>query len=248
MEFKKYFFISILLLNIFLYQCGRDENSNQYTYIASQIESNIKVDGVLDENAWENIEKITLKINKTGEVVSDNSIMTWVKACYDEQNFYIAFECNDPDIWSEYTKRDEHLWKNEVVEVFVDTDDNPNTYYEIEVSPKNVLFDAYVVKPAQIDVDDIIKFDMQGIQTAVSVDGTLNMREDIDRKWTVEIAILFADMNKEEGRINSDSESWRLNFYRINRDMDQESIGYAWSPTAANFHVPSKFGVLKFQK
>lgn len=245
---KKQFRFTFLLLFIFLYQCNKGENSNQYIYNTSYIESDIKVDGVLDENDWKNIAKISLKINKTGEVVNDNSILTSVMACYNDRYFYIAFECNDADIWSEYTKRDEHLWKNEVVEVFIDTDDSPNTYYEIEVSPKNVLFDAYVVQPDQIDVDDIIKFDMHGIKTAVSVDGTLNNRKDIDKKWTVEIAIPFAGMNKESARIESDLKTWRVNFYRINRDREDKSVGFAWSPTAKNFHVPSKFGILNFHK
>ncbi|MFC1784686.1 carbohydrate-binding family 9-like protein [Candidatus Neomarinimicrobiota bacterium] len=242
------FQITFLLVGIFLYHCSKHEISDQYIYLTSYIESNIIVDGVLDDNDWKNIEKISLKFNKTGDVVSDNSIMTSVKACYNEQYLFIAFECNDADIWSEYTKRDEHLWKNEVVEVFIDTDDSPNTYYEIEVSPKNVLFDAYVVQPDQIDVDDIIKFDMHGIKTAVSVDGTLNNRNDIDKKWTVEIAIPFAGMNKESAMIESDLKAWRVNFYRINQVKEEESVGFAWSPTAKNFHVPSKFGILKFDK
>jgi len=246
MRLKKYILFVLLLLSIFLLQCSMDEKPDQYTYTASFAESNIDIDGVLDENIWKNSETVSLKINETGEDVSDSSIMTWVKTCYDKQNFYIAFECNDTDIRSEFSNRDDHLWENDAVEIFIDTDGTLNTYYEIQVSPKNVLFDAHLEIPTKTDDDEIITFDAEGIQTAVSVDGTLNMMEDIDKKWTVEIAIPIAELNEEIAII--DSGSWRMNFFRMNHDLKGERPELGWSPTYGDFHDPSKFGVLKFSR
>lgn len=246
MKLKKYFLFTFLLLSIFLLQGSMDEEPDQYTYIAFFAESNINIDGVLDEDAWKNSERVALKFNETGEEVSDSSIMTWIRTCYDEQNFYIAFECNDSDIWSEFSDRDDHLWENDAVEIFIDTDGILNTYYEIQVSPKNVLFDAHLEIPTKTNDDEIIAFDVAGIQTAVAVDGTLNMREDTDKKWTVEISIPMADLTEEKASIESGT--WRINFFRMNHDLKGERPELGWSPTYGDFHIPSKFGVLKFSR
>jgi len=203
---------------------------------------------VLDESVWERAETLTLKTNKTGKSVEDEAIKTWTKSCHDGQNLYIAFECNDPDIWSNYTERDESLWKQEVVEVFIDTDNNPDTYIEIEVSPYNVLFDSYIEKPANIDIAQTAEFNLSGIQTAVQIEGTLNNKADIDKKWTVEIAVPFRELMGNSEKLNFEETQWKINYYRINRDRNDQSSWYAWSPTVSNFHVPRKFGLLKFGK
>lgn len=242
-----YFVIICFLLCLLVVNCVRKDPLSEYSYVATRCDEGIIVDGVLEETAWKNAEALTLKRNKTGEAVENETIMTWTKTCHDGQNLYIAFSCNDPDIWSNYTKRDEHLWKHEVVEVFIDTDDDPNTYVEIEVSPRNILFDSYIVVPTSIDVEETARFDLPGIKTAVQVDGTLNNRDDVDKKWTVEIAIPFKDLVENVDDMDLENTEWKINYYRINKDRDGDTGGYAWSPTYLNFHVPSKFGILKFE-
>lgn len=244
--YRKHFLLLLLLQSFFILQCTTDKKSEPYNYIAKYVKSNIEIDGILNEEAWENSEKVALKINKTAEVVSDSTYMTWVKSCYDQQYFYIAYECNDTDIWSEFSNRDDHLWENDAVEIFIDTDGNLNTYYEIQVSPKNVLFDAHLEIPTKTGDDEIIAFNIEGIQTAVTVDGTLNMHDDIDKKWTVEIAIPIGDLNEEQASL--DSGSWRINFFRMNHDLNRERPELGWSPTLGDFHIPDKFGVLKFKQ
>lgn len=245
MKYKKHLLFVLLLLSIFFIQCSKEKKLEPYTYTANHVKSNIVIDGILDEDAWKNSEKVALKINNTGEVITDSSIMTWVRTCYDQENLYIAYECNDSDIWSEFSNRDDHLWENDAVEIFIDSDGILNTYYEIQVSPRNVLFDAHLEIPTKTDDDEIIEFNVDGIQTAVSVDGTLNMRKDFDKKWTVEISIPIADLNEETASI--DSGSWRINFFRMNHDLNGERPELGWSPTFGDFHIPSKFGVLKFR-
>jgi len=236
----------LLILSIFLCQCSEEIEPNQYTYTAQYAESNINIDGILNEDAWQNSETIALKNNSSAGVVNDSSIMTWVRTCYDQQNLYIAYECNDSDIWSEFSNRDDHLWEKDAVEIFIDTDGILNTYYEIQVSPKNVLFDAHLEIPTKTDDDEIIAFNVEGIQTAVTIDGSLNVHTDTDNKWTVEIAIPIAALNEEKASVESGS--WRINFFRMNHDIKGERPELGWSPTLGDFHIPAKFGVLKFNK
>ena len=209
--------------------------------------SPIIVDGILDEQIWHRTQMVLLKNNKTGDAIEDVRNQTQVRTCFNETYIYISFVCYDADIWGDYSERDQHLWKEEAVEVFIDTDDEPNSYVEIEVSPNNVLFDSYIIDPQNIDIAATKKFDLPGIQTSVFVKGTMENRDDTDERWDVEIAIPISDLTQKEKYASCDS-LWKINFYRINRDPDKDSEGYAWSPTFGRFHKPSAFGVLRFQK
>lgn len=242
-----------LILMIFvaaIVACARDKErtKSEFTITAARAEGNITVDGLLNEPVWQRAQTVVLRENRSGAVVADSAIQTHVKVCYDENALFIGFICNDPDIWSTFTQRDEHLWEEEVVEVFLDIDQEPNTYMEIEVSPANVLFDSYIVDPVNIDVEATARFDLPNIQTAVSVSGTLNERENRDVQWSVEIALPFADLLDDPGGVIPGETRWRINFYRVNADRGSESVGYAWSPTGARFHKPSVFGTLVFGK
>ena len=60
----------------------------------------------------------------------------------------IRFDCEDPDIWATMTERDDPIYEEEVVEVFLSAGDaDPTDYFEFEVSPDGVLFDATISNP-----------------------------------------------------------------------------------------------------
>ena len=238
----------ILLLGIFLFmiQCAANsKNENQieavYTSIAPAI------DGNPDEGVWQQAVPIVLKENRSGAEVRDPQVITRVMTCYDDSTLYFAFICSDPDIWTSFTKRDEHLWEEEAVEVFIDVDDVPETYVEIEVSPDNILFDSYIVDPENIDVPNTASFNLPGIRTGVKVNGTLNERDDKDDSWMVEIAIPFKDLNTEHTKQVTAATAIRINFFRLDENQNMTRMSYAWSPTGARFHKPSVFGKLLFK-
>jgi len=240
--------ILVITLFIFVLVCYACRDKKLPVYVVSYTNSKIIVDGNLDEQIWNDVIRFSLKENETGVPVKDSAVMTWGMACHDMENFYLAFICNDPDIWGNYNCRDDYLWKEEVVEVFIDTDDNSDNYIEIEVSPLNTLFDSYIVNPEDIDFQETAKFNLKNIQTAVKIYGTLNNRVDKDLKWTVEISIPFADMLDGKQFKLKNQKEWRINFYRVNRDEGREEGKYSWSPTFGRFHTPSKFGILEFNK
>ena len=81
------------------------------------------------------------------------------------------------------------FWE-EVVEVFIDPDGDGKEYAELEVNPLNVVVDLKVSAKPEGGVGwSSMKWDIEGLKTAVAVYGTVNEREDRDQGWTVEIAI-----------------------------------------------------------
>jgi hypothetical protein len=239
---KIYFFILACLLQT----CFCSDNVEKFYYYGIKADTPIIIDGKLDELSWGKASEIIFKENLTGINVDDSTIITKLKSCYDEQNFYIAFTCYDKDIMATLENRDDYLWEEEVVEVFIDTDDEPDTYIEIEVSPLNVLFDSYIVNPREINFEKTAMFDLKDIQTAVSIDGTINNHGDKDEKWVVEIAIPFKNMFGLDIGGNIKEKELKINFYRIDRNKFEEVGRYAWSPTFGSFHTPERFGVYRF--
>src|SRR5207247_307497 len=70
---------------------------------------------------------------------------TAFRALWDQTGLYVRFDARDPDPWSTMTRRDEHLWEEEVVEIFLDLDRSGKDYAEVEVSPANVICDVRMV-------------------------------------------------------------------------------------------------------
>ena len=243
MRLKSLMILGALLLFM---QCA-EKKGVEYTIEASFASKAPVIDGKSDDLIWQQAKPIALKENRSGKEVLEPGLQTHVKTCYDDSTLYFLFICNDPDIWAAFTQRDEYLWEEEVVEVFIDVDDVPETYVEIEVSPSNTLFDSYIVDPENIDVPATARFNLPGLRTGVTVQGSLNKREDIDSSWTVEMAIPFEDLtNATTQKVGPETEI-KLNFYRLDKNQGEEFASYAWSPTGKSFHKPSVFGQLVFK-
>jgi hypothetical protein len=220
-----------------------DKEPNTPVVESFQTTQPIIIDGDLSEPAWQLAKVISLKNNVTGDPISDKSYFSYAKTCYDSNNLYIAFVNGDKNIFTGYTQKDQFLWQDEVVEVFIDGDPDISTYIELEVSPANVVFDSYITDTLDIDLVETPKFEIEGFQTAVKVNGTVNDSTDIDQDWTVEILIPLQVITEKRTDGKRDLDQYRINFYRINRDSQGPGF-YAWSPTYQRFHAPSKFGTI----
>lgn len=213
------------------------------TLSAPHIASKIKLDGRLSEDMYTELPEYTMWNGLTGQAVLDSQYQTTFYIFRDDESLYISFISRDPDIYSTFTERDQHLWEEEVVEVFIDTDDNPSTYFELEISPASVLFDSYIVDPQNIDLVETPKFNFKDIQFKVFVDGTLNKRNDKDHFWSVEMAIPIKELIEPGSSSHDSSKPWRINFYRIN--TDKSPIKYqSFRPTFGRFHKPAYFAEL----
>jgi hypothetical protein len=209
----------------------------------------IVVDGTL-EATWETALRLGPFVNTLdasayvthGDGQQDPLLPTYARLLWDETNLYVAFEVSDPDVWARDVPRDTTtLPGDEVVEVFLDDGGDEVTYYEYEVSPRNVVYDLFNLIPfAPLDYNPDAKFiglpqwSAQGLQTAVSVDGTLETCDgwrtpppaDEDRGWTVEMAIPWAELKTTTTPSSltirrklypQPGDRWRLGLFRVER-------------------------------
>lgn len=165
---------------------------------------------------------------------------TRVRVADDGGSLLVRFDCEDRDIWGTFTRRDDPLWQEEAVEVFVAPGgSDPARYFEFEVSPFGVLFDADVRNPASRREEMIVDagWDCPGVLWCARVDP-------VRQRWRAEIAIPWAALAPGRPRPGL----WRANFYRIERPRDGRAEWSCWSTTRTNpsdFHKPERFGVLE---
>lgn len=161
-------------------------------------------------------------------------VSTKVQACRDSEALYVRFECEDDHVVSDYTKRDEPLYKQDVVEVFLDEEGTGRRYLELEVSPHNVVFDA-LIKNEEGRVHAYAEWDAAGMETSVDV-------QDDKRVYVIKLPFVHFASMPEAGT------AWRVNFYRIDESPEGQREFQAWSPTGAvNYHLPAHFGTLLFE-
>ncbi len=205
----------------------------------------IRIDGKLDEPEWCLATPLLLRDIKGRQAPATVARLLW-----DERYLYIAFECADPDIWATKTKRDDFLWEEEVVEVFIDPDGDGRNYYEFQVNPLGTQIDLLIP-----DAVEGVKFakrnaewNCQGWLSTVQGHGTVNQRSDTDEGWTVEMAIPFSELPHPASLSPRPAVAWRLNLYRIDRPKGREGdpLLLSWSKCLTWFHEPDRFGRIFF--
>jgi hypothetical protein len=234
----------VLAATLLVNKAGKPEKPKRL--VAMKTERPVKVDGKLEEAVWK-------RAPSTGPFIdayngSKLPYQTQAKVAWDQNNLYIAFECPDTDIFSELKERDDKLWMQDAVEVFIDANRDGQDYLELQVSPKGVIFDSYFPKHRQGQADY-----NSGLKAAVDVQGTLNQRDDQDKRWIVEMALPFSDA-KGRGKYPLSlppkvGDVWRVNFLRVDVSKSVPQRAGAWSPPmSGDFHTLSSFGELAFMK
>jgi len=140
------------------------------------------------------------------------------------------------------------MWTEDVVEAFIDVDPSDPAYVELEVNPHGDLFDGIFFQHR----GEVLMAWNPEIQVAVSVDGTVDQRNDTDRSWTVEMAIPAADLAPSEslgkpGAVMKPGTSWGINLYRVERGRPEKPELQAWAPVEGDFHAADRFGRIVFE-
>jgi len=213
------------------------------SYRCQRTETPIVVDGELKDPAWQKAAPMALSRTLDGSAAQ---FPTTARMLWDDGYLYISCHCVDEDIWATMTQRDDHLWEEEVVEIFLDADRDRIGYVEIEVNPLNTLLDLFILNRDDRPAKQLFDWDSQGIRHAVSVEGDARRRDVKDSQWSLEIAIPWEDFVTAPHLPPQVGDVWLMNLYRIERSQRGEEFT-TWSPTGVlNYHVPDSFGELVF--
>jgi hypothetical protein len=202
-----------------------------------------KVTGDGLSNMWKNTEWINL----VQQDKPDSSYKTKVKILYSETGIYFLFNSEDKKLTSTMKADNLNLWEEDVVEVFLWTDENFPVYFEYELSPFN--FELPIMVPNNKgNFLGWLPWHYEGerkIQHATSVSGGKMESGSAITGWIAEFFIPYKLLVPLSNVPPKSGTRWRANMYRI--DYDNGEIPFAWQKTTKTFHEYNKFGIFIFK-
>ena len=209
----------------------------------------IRIDADLSKPEWRDAEEAGLVETETGQPPKQ---ATTVRMLHDDAHLYFGFHVVDRDIWGTHREDGSEVWREDAVEMFIDPFGPGRVYFELDISPHNVLFDALVLNrtvppDGPRDIVALQDWNCGGLRRAVAVAGELDTRRGRGEYWDVEVAVPFHDLAAPHCPPEP-GEEWRVNLYRVDHAPDGDEY-QAWSPTGrVDFHVPWRFGRVRFEQ
>ncbi len=183
------------------------------------------IDGQLDEAAWKgkpDIEKLFI-----GERMERPVVNTGIKLRYDETHLYISVLSEEPQqdkIRALAAGPDGQVWQDDSVELFLDTNLDHKTYYQIGINTEDVVADS---SEGDSDWDG-----------EVSVKTTQK-----ENAWAMEISIPWKKLN-----LPGAPKKGKAIGFNIQRNRTQGKYAcMQWAPTLTTSHRPEMFGKLLFE-
>ena len=226
---------------------GSKKKSGHPTYVIRKASGPIVIDGVADEDSWKNS---PMSPNFTdaegGRAVGGKTV---ARLLWDDEYLYAFVQAEDRDVFSQFQSRDDTLWKEVGIELFIDADKNQRGYIELQVNPNNAHFDAWF--PRNRGQKHHFEWN-SNMKSAVTVHGTADKRSDRDQGWDVEIAIPLADVKGGDAAMKvtlppSVGDTWRLNVVRGEKPKDASLAAATWNPiTVQDFHALGRMLTVEF--
>jgi len=178
---------------------------------------------------------------------------TRFRALWTDEGLFLRFDATDPDPWHTMTRRNDHLWEEEVVEIFLDPGGAGRDYYELEISPANVVCEVRMIAPSPDKKQDF-DWRLAGLETRARVHRDAARKPD---SWTATAFLPWEGLRplpsaRGVAMPPPPGARWRFNVFRIERPggpkaPEKDVVAVAWSPTGQpSFHVPSAFRDLVF--
>jgi len=190
---------------------------NKKTYTISQCKIAPKIDGVLNDNTWQDLDIANnfTQISPNNGIPERNQQRTEVKICYDSKNIYfgVMMYDNAPDsILKELAKRDNNNANSDHFGIFIDPFNDGQMEYELMVSAAGIQTDAKITTSSYDN----------------SWDAVWKSSVKINKKgWAIEFAIPFSQL-----RFPDNNKSWSINMGRGIRRYRED---YSWNPINVEF-------------
>jgi hypothetical protein len=239
---------------------------NPEQYVCYRTSEPLDIDGEFDEDDWQNALRTKYFVDIEGDLKPRPRFWTYVKMLWDDKYLYIAAELQEPHIWATIEERDAKIYQDNAFEVFIDPDGNTHAYYELEINAFGTFWDLFLTKPYRDGGQMINSWDIYGLESAASMDGTINDPSDIDSHWRVELALPWKVLGEAtlQSSPPQDGDFWRINFFRVVWPLENIGGKYqkfknrktgkpapplygTWSPIGVyNAHYPEMWGYVHF--
>ena len=202
---------------------------------ASLLPTRPVIDGVLDDDVWQDLEPVTgfyLLLPRLAPHQAEGQTEAYVG--YVGDDLYVAFrgfEDSTEALVITATERDSHGWRDDNVEVHIDTNFDQKTFYMFQSTPNGTMTDVKYADNHWVDGAKDYAWNSTG-RVAAAVD---------EEFWTAELEIPADELRA--GGIRP-GDIWGLNMVRTRIGFSEYT---QWVPTYGNSGDCSRYGVLLFQ-
>ena len=226
--------------------CTRGDGAQPLPELAVvQAERAPRLDGSLDDPVWRTA-RATRPFVET-RYGGPAPLSASAKLLWDEKYLYVGIDVGDTLLRARDVRRDSHLWEQDCVELMIDPEGDQKSYFEIQASPRGVVFDTRFDAPRVPRPFGHEDWDSK-TRVAVSRRGDLD-DEAPDAGYAIELAIPWQAFSLGDDRVSAPGigDQWRANFFVLDLGRDRQQAA-AWSPVGTgDFHVPRRFGILAFE-
>jgi Carbohydrate family 9 binding domain-like len=205
----------------------------------------IKIDGVLDEAAWEK-----------AQVLKDFAVFwehrpaktaTKARLLWDDDYLFFAAEMEDSDLYADVTQRNGMTWTNDVFELFFKPREKRLAYYEFQVNAANTQLELFLPSRGSGGYQRFAPLTKLGMESAVKLEGTLNDPTDKDKGWIVEGRIPTSAF-LSSGDKPQPGAKWRFALCRYDYSVAFERVETSSTAplTQPDFHRYEDYGELIF--
>jgi len=205
----------------------------------------LSFDGSLDEAPWRRARSTGMFVETRNGGVS--RLQSSAKLLWDDGFLYLGVVVHDTLLRASERNDDAHLWEQDCVELMIDPDGDELDYYEIEVSPRGVVFDTRFDAPRVPKPFGHTDWDAKA-RVGVSANGTIDDGQR-DAGYVIEIAIPWQAFSLGGKPVEAPTigDEWRANIYVLDL-FEEGQQAAAWSPTeTGDFHMPHRFGIMHFE-
>jgi hypothetical protein len=231
-------------------------------YLCPKATGSVTIDGKLDDAAWAAAPWTEEFVDIEGDAKPKPRFRSRAKMLWDDENFYVAAEMEEPHVWGTLTKHDSVIFHDPAFEVFIDPDGDSHEYYEFEMNALNTGWDLFLPKPYKDGGKADDGWEIPGLKTAVHVRGTLNGPADKDDGWSVEIAFPWRVLAVRANRPAPprEGDQWQVGFSRVEWEIQIANGKYekvpkvpennwVWSAQGVvDMHRPERWGCVQFAK
>lgn len=247
------FTIAFLLLVPALFAQKKMVLGEQELYKAHRNKEKIVVDGNMNEQSWHKAEGRSLNYYYKIEKESDKQ-ETIFRMLWDEENLYVFFQCKDRYITARETQRDGAPYYDDCAEIFlIPAPDSLNMHFGFELNLYKTANDFIYLNDICKGEAMVVKAYNPDYKVACSIQGSLNDNSDIDKGWTMEMAIPLSILKGVNFTPVKAGNKWAFLAVRQDRndakgERRSTSTIFPIYDISKNVHQPNRFGLVEFVK
>jgi len=234
------------------------------------------IDGSMRDPAWRDLPWSEDFVDITGSEDLKPSYRTRLKMGWDDDYLYVGAELEEPHVWATITQKNAVMFEDNDFEVFIDPDGDGLNYYEFEINALGSIWELSLPKPYGEGGVPLLGCNMEGLQSAVHVRGSINDPSHQDEGWSVEVAFPWKELvkyHKQKVAPPAVGDVWKINFSRVQweheiidgryvripphgtplaeslnpEEQEHPENNWVWSPQGeVNMHLPLRWGEVEF--